>query len=429
MNLRLTAALSLALLTACQREQAVKAPAGPAPGLASTGKSLPAVPPVRVNLLDAGRGGTVISRTGEHSLEVSPVLTIDGDRLTLWSTPRDNAEQTIVFALPARSLVDEIAVQVGSTEDQYAPRKLALESSLDGVTFTPLITFTPGLVEPMQTRSITPVEMRYLRVKTVGASRFSQVREFAAHGRELEPPAPGRLEGAWMLNSSPAHFVTRGARTFGVLADREPLYVDGGSDGRAYRFAWSRGPQIGLALVTVSPDGKHLSGIQWHTEKVSFENVGRTWFGDRADSNDLKTDGTEVMLAFMRHTGFYPLYGLYFDEGDGLIESESDATLAMVQALVTGSAQRRFRLTAVEVRGDAAGNHARATKRIGALREVLQRRRLDLSRVSFAIAGAEQARVKADTPVEHALYGVVELQLEPPQAAPRLVLARCCFRP
>lgn len=408
MSHRLIVAVSMALLIACGQERAVKTPspaAAPAPAR-------------RLNLVDAGRGGSVVSRTAELTLEFGAALMIDGDPLTFWSTPHHNPEQTIVLSLPAPARVDQIGLVVPTMTDQ-APQKVVLEGSLDGVSFTPLAKFTPGLVDSLQTRSVTPSTLRYVRISTLGTSTLSQIRELEVYGTETEPVRTAALAGSWTVNGQPAQFVTTGARTLGVIADRDgPILLDGGSDGRSYRFAWSQGPQLGRAILSTAADGRHLSGIQWHTE-LSPEHVGRTWYGERTGTTSPATSGTEVMREFLRRTGFFPLYGLRFDDADQLLENESDATLALVQSLIAGTANRRFTFVASELRGDAAANRRRAEQRIASLRATLERRSVDLSRVSFAAAGLEQARVKPESAISYALYNIIELRLDPAAAPTR----------
>lgn len=401
----LAIAWSLALLMAGCGEPAVPTltPAPPAPK--------------RVNLVDVGRGGSIVSRTAELMLELGAVLMIDGHHGLLWSSPQGSPEQTIVMSLPARARIDEIAVQV-APKGESAPGRIVLESSLDGATYSPLITFTPGLVEPLQTRTVTPTEVRYLRLSTRGTSRVAQIREFEVYGNESEAVTLPPLEGAWRVNGQPARFTTVGARTYGVIAGAEPIFLDGGTDGRTYRFAWQQGPMFGRAIITASPDARHLSGMQWH-EQASSESLGRTWYGQRVDAADLRSSGTEVIAGHLRGGDAVPLYGLRFDANDQLIESESDATVAMVQALVAGTASRRFTLTAYELSGDTATDRRRAETRISSVRAVLQRRRFDISRLTFSTAGLEQVPVKPESAAMHALYNAVELRLDPPAAPVR----------
>lgn len=411
MNSRLAAASLTVLLLACGGgEPNPELQKQPKPASSRKALAAPAwhLPP---NLLDMGSGASVVSRTAELSLEVSAALAIDSHKRTIWSTPARNPVQTLVVSLPTRTRITAVGATTVAAK-WAAPESLTFESSADGITFAPLKEFALRPVWTHQIVTVTPVEARYVRVTTNGRGKYSQLSNLHVLGQELEPPRPASLEGCWRINEVPAVFYRHGARIFGRIGDENPVFLDGGTDGRTFRFAWAQNPDHGMALFTTAPDGKHLSALRWYA-KGTPKHLGNAWFGERVDcgGTPLKIGGAEVVLTFLRRRSYYPLYTIQFDDQDRLLEDESDEMLRLIAYIVAGSKTRRFQLVAHEFRHDPETNRVRARARLVALRAALERRKADLSRIDLVAAGSDNPRVRPKVGTTHALYNVVELQL------------------
>ncbi|HEX8154406.1 MAG TPA: hypothetical protein VF698_14830, partial [Thermoanaerobaculia bacterium] len=237
------------------------------------------------------------------------------------------------------------------------------------------------------------------------------IKMLELRGREIGAPQRGSIEGCWSINGEPARFFLRDARILGVMGTDPILYLDGTASERTYAFAWSRGPLRGQAMLTVSPDGQHLSGMQWH-EEVEVDHVGDTWYGERAPCSEALTlHGTEVALMFLRQSSYYPLYALRFDAEDRLDEAASKELLDLVSYIVAGSKGKRFEVIAREFRHDAATNRAIARKRVDAVRAALERRKVDMTRVGFVAAGDRNPRIIPINATLHATHNVVDLKI------------------
>jgi hypothetical protein len=393
-----TLALTVLLLAGC-REAATVAP-----------KEHAAPKAAQVDVIALGNGTSVLSRTAEFSLQFSPLMMIDFDWESLWSSPAANPEQTVVFALAAPARIETIALRVTHL-DFAVPQSIVFESSLDNRNWTPLATVHAKVTGDLQTFPIAPKEVRYVRLKTASTGRYSQVKILELRGRETGPPQQGAIEGCWTINGEPARFFLRDARILGIIGSKPILYFDGGTNGRTYNFAWARGPLRGHALLAVSPDGQHLSGMQWH-EEVLADHIGDTWFGERAACNEsLTLQGTEAALTFLRQSSYYPLFSLRFDGQERLDEAASHEILDLVSYIVAGSKEKRFELVAREFRHDAETNRAIAQKRIDAVRAAMARRNVDMTRLTFVAAGDRNARITPNNAALHALYNVVDLRI------------------
>lgn len=338
--------LALVALVACRREPP-PAPRQPARQAAVDNDDSDE----RASLTNIARGATIISRTAENFLGVAADGAIDGDPSTFWQNPPHDLPQSIVIGLPARARIDRVGIR--SSKREYTANHVQFETSLDGATWRPLATVAVAVKPAAQWFDVTPTEASFLRVTAVDG-RPADVRLYSilARGAELEPPHPGAIEGCWTLNGSPAVFEKRGGRILGAVAiGNQPIYLDGGSDGRGYRFVWTRGDDYGLALITVSPDGKHLTALVWHEEPIPMFRAD-SWFGEPAPCGALRPR-EDVPQTLLRRVGRYSAFGDYLPPGDRVVVHE------FREATPEKNKQRAQReIERLRVTGVAAGSDA-----------------------------------------------------------------------
>ncbi|HJQ41388.1 MAG TPA: discoidin domain-containing protein [Thermoanaerobaculia bacterium] len=274
----------------------------------------PAAPPDQIdvdnqggtNLLNLARGASVISRTAEQSLDTAAAHAIDGDGGTFWRSPAGGAEQTMTFALPARSRIDRVGVLMPRNLET-CPR-VRFEASENGVAWQEIKTLDLTQQDAPQIASVPPFDASYLRVTTLGLNWYVSVRSVIAKGQQravrIQPP----LEGCWRINGQPARFSRRGTSIAGVIGSDPPIYVLGGTDGRIVRLNWLRGPMWGPAIVTIDPLWRTLTGLRWH-ERVRYQNSGDAWFGTPAQCNEVRFNETEIAAAMLKRAGTWTAYG------------------------------------------------------------------------------------------------------------------------
>ncbi|PYQ51748.1 MAG: hypothetical protein DMF59_06845 [Acidobacteria bacterium] len=262
----------------------------------------------RTSLCDIAHGATTVSRTGEAFLGASALHAIDGDPGTFWMTPLADLPQSTVIALPARSRVDRVGIRT-VVKGGFSANRVSFEGSNDGKTFSPIVTIKSASTNEAQWFDIKPAELSYMRVTMIdGAVANHDVRLYSilAAGKELEPARAGDITGCWNINGEPARFERHGSYVTGILqTGKEPMRFDGGFDGRIYRLSWIRGNDYGMALITISPDGQRLSGLNWHEEAIPMF-FDTSWFGERAKCN---IDIGQPAAAILERTERLSLYG------------------------------------------------------------------------------------------------------------------------
>lgn len=411
MNARGCVALVLFAALACTREAPAPSQAKATAPVSKKQPTGPDDPSERANLLNFAHGAAVVSRSGEWSLALSALNAADGDLTSGWFITNSDYPQSATIALATRSRIERVGIAT-SRQPHLAITSLTFESSIDGITFTPLAQMKPATKDGVQLMTVTPVDANFIRATLADGGRTGRALALFALGRELEPPHARSIAGCWTINGAPATFAQHGARAFGTIETQPtPTHVDGGFDGRFFRFMWSRGASFGYAAISVSPDNAHLSGHHWNEEPIPLF-FGESWFGDRQDCTPSVADRGEVTRALLGRNGRAPLFGLAFDANGNLIESESIDTLASLRAFLIGNPSIQARLVAHEFRGGSAEkNRALANAHLASIERSLLHNGVPQGRISFISAGSDDPRELPVTDATRALYSSVDLEV------------------
>jgi len=321
------------------------------------------------NLLNLARGASVVSRTAELTLENSAAHAIDGEWRTFWKSPGGGTDQTFVFSLPARSRIDRVGV-ITSPNAPDAPQFVSFEASDDGLAWRDVGTVAIEPHRDPRLIAVKPFEANYLRTHTdENFDYYTTVRSFVALGKEIAPVKQPSIAGCWTINGMPSRFIQRGSSIAGVIGTDRPMYVSGGTDGRALRLMWLRGPMWGPAMVTLDPRRAALSGVRWH-ERVDPLTSGDGWFGTpgSASCDDIameeKLIETQIAARILQRAGKWVAYG--------------DSAFDTLEALLRRSPSQQFRIV--------ASNAAR----LETVRSALQARGVDLARVELTVVAARR---------------------------------------
>lgn len=359
------------------------------------------------------RGASVLSRTAELTLEETPARLIDGDMSSTWTTPPNDVQQSCILTLPARARITSFGAATADRE-AVAAKSLRIETSSDGRNFTTAVMMQLQAQSTLQTQDIRPIEAQYVRVSIEdNRGGYAALTAFQAQGQLLAVPQLPGIHGCWEVNGAQASLQKNGNAVNGWMDWEGTLQMVGGAADHYYRFAWMDGPQYGLAAITVTPDGKHLTGLKWH-ERAEPLTFGTTWFGDKGNECDAKgTDPAGVAQQYLRRAGKFPLYGLRFDAQDRLVLPESEETIDLLLAIAAKS--QRITLTSNELReASPAANRARTDLRIKSLRAELSRRGLDQARVEYVSAGSNNPPERMPSELTLGMYSAVDIRVAGP---------------
>ena len=355
------------------------------------------------------RGAVVTDRTGELFLDASAIRAIDGDPGSFWMSPPADLPQTITIALPARSRIDKVGIR---SDPSYPANHIRFDSSGDGRAFTPLASVMAIRTSDAQWFNVPATELAYLRVTaldTMQPSADVRLQSILARGVELEPIHARNLAGCWLMNGEIGAFHGRGARATGaVQTGKELMQLEGGFDGRIYRFNWIRGNDYGYALLAIAPGDQRLNAMTWHEEAIPLF-FGEAWFGERAQCNGEPAVETDTAERFLRRAGRYSLFGLRFDENGAL---DAGASADPLQWLTRMSSTADMQLVAHEFRREnSAANRAFAERELQSLRNALQNAGANLKRITYVAKGSDGPRQRPETDAMRSLYSAVDVEI------------------
>jgi hypothetical protein len=390
----------------CAKEEPAQQPARPGHG------KVPAdLVAEQNNLLDITRGAALVSRTGEAALPVSAINVIDGNPDTFWTPPAHDYPQSMVIALGAPARIDRVGFR-SITFSGFQAEHVIFERSLDGAAWQPLVTMTARGADEAQWADVGPADAGYLRVtvpdtKTPG--RDARLETLFARGTEIGERHESPLDGCWSMNGISATFAQKGTSATGVVAQRVPVFLAGGTDGRMWRFNWIRGNDYGYTALTVAPDGKHFSALNWHEEAIPLF-VALPWFGERAPCDAMKPRD-DVLTAVLRRAGHVSMFALRFDAGGRLLADSSREELQSL-ANIMRTAPRPLRVVAHEFRqADAKRNKDFAAGEIASLRHALATLGADVAQAEWVAAGSDAPRQKPESTAARAIYSSVEVEV------------------
>ncbi len=380
--------LALLFIAACSR------PAPKQPAAEQQAGKLPTdIINEQSSLLDLSRGATIVSRTGEAMLATSAINTIDGEIGSFWMPPPRDYPQSIVISLGAQSRIDRVGFRT-LTDRGYEANHVTFERSIDGTAWQPLGTMTSRHISEAQWLDVAPSEAAYLRVTI--------------------PDSNQPLEGCWAINgqgnTAAAVFAMRGARATGALLQgKQPLFLEGGTNGRVWRFNWTRGNDYGFTALTVSPDGKHLSALVWHEEAIPLFRAD-PWYGERSACS-APAPRDDVPLTVLRRAGHVSMFALQFDKNGELLVDPSREELQSLAAIIRG-VPVPLRIVAHEFRQvDARRNKEIAEHEIASLRRELDHLGTGLGRFDFLAAGSDSPRQTPASDAARAIYSSVEVEV------------------
>lgn len=363
----------------------------------------------RTSILSLARGATVTFRTGEILLDNSALRAIDGDPMSFWIGPPNDLPQSMIIALPARTRIERVAIRT----DEAAPANhILLERSLDGSTFEPLVTVTPKANLDAQWFEVTPAEATHVRVTMVdrvAPGRQTAIRSLIVRGKEIEALRPADLAGCWTVNDFNARFDQRGAAVTGAASmGDQPMELEGGFDGRTYRFHWIRGNDYGYALIAVAPDGRKMSGIGWHEEAIPLF-YGESWFGERRACGPVPAAASDIRERYLRRASRFSLFGIRFRD-DGTVDRT--ASIDTLRWLAAFASANPVQLIGHEFRrANDIENRAFAKRELDSLIAELEQLGVRPGTVTFVVKGSDDPRQKPESDAARALYSTVDVEI------------------
>jgi hypothetical protein len=367
--------------------------------------------PEMLNLLD---GVVVTHRTGELQFANSALHGIDGESITLWTTPPGDPNQVVTLALPVRTQITGVGVSTGVlTTHERAAGKVDFEVSMDGTSFQPLQRVTATARRDNQIFDSRPTEAVAIRATIAGTmapSDIADLPEILIRGRELSTHTRSSINGRWQLNQLTATLAESNGRVYGSIDMDPPMRIEGAWDGRLIRYAWVRGREFGVGVLATDPSGQFTSGFWWFREAI-HPFFGGPWFGEKKGAGSPGPPTMAVIETSLRDLKTFPVYLLRFDE-NGRLTPESSAGIEMVKQAINRHPASKFRLVINRVRGtNAEEDQAISDKQSASLSEALSASGADMRRLEVLPAGRQFSREPTGMPYYILMHSRVDLEM------------------
>ena len=242
------------------------------------------------------------------------------------------------------------------------------------------------------------------------ADHDARLQSLLAHGTELAAPKNAPIDGCWSINGERGEIraARRARRPASSSRASSRSFSPAASNGRIWRFNWIRGNDYGYTALTVSPDGKHLSALNWHEEAIPLF-TAFPWFGDRGDcaATPLRDD---VPIALLHRAGHVSLFALQFDANGNLLADASREELQSLASIIRG-VPVPLRIVAHEFRQpDAKRNKEIAEREIASVRDALANARSRAASNSSPPAATRRAR-SPESDAARAIYSSVDVEV------------------
>jgi outer membrane protein OmpA-like peptidoglycan-associated protein len=320
------------------------------------------------SLVSFSAGALIVQKPKEYNDSWSAFWILDEKPQTGWASPEGVVTpQTVVIALPERTLLDRLEFDTGDADGEHRGAKeitvevsdidatsgfqkiadVALQDHVNGQTF-PVSAQVPG---------------RWVRLdikNNWGAPDYLELMDFRGYGKQLTQTPFVNVSGTYESDYGRFHLKQEGTSVTGCYEHSGGL-LTGGIEGRIMKFTWTQdGPSDGPAIMVFDSSGQQMFGLWWYAGQTSGS--GGAWNGKKISSevgscpNWSGGSGVEArMQKELEDFGRTRVYGINFDTDSDVIRAESKPTLDKIAAVM--KAKPEWKLT-VEGHTDASGGDA-----------------------------------------------------------------------
>ena len=339
-----------------------------------------------------------------------------------WAAPNGvTAPQTIVIALPERTLLKNLEFDTGAIDKEgWGARDVVIEVSDSGENdgFHKIADVSLQDRADKQKFAINAeVPGRWVRLTMKNnhgsTEQYTELFDFRATGQQLTRSPFPDVTGTYTTNYGDFHLKQEGTSVTGCYEHKGGL-IEGGIEGRVIKFVWSQSESKtqGPAIMVFTPDTKQMYGLWWNEGNDVAAGV---WNGTKkhADAGSCAhwTAGVEAQITReLSESGRVRLYGINFDSDSDRIKDESKPTLDKIVAMLR--AKPDWKLT-IEGHTDSTStpqhNQELSERRAASVKAYLQAAGIDSLRLQTRGLGDTKPLVSNETELGRAQNRRVEL--------------------
>src|SRR5581483_644081 len=350
---------------------------------------------------------------------------------SLWATDRGVVSpQTIVIALPEKTLLKTMEFDNASTESQFkgcSAKDITVEvsdtSESDGFQKIADVSLQDRVNNQLFPVS-AEVPARWVRLTvrnnhTADTDSTIELNEFRAYGTQLTHTAPADLSGTYDFEfTGGLHLKQEGTSLTGCYENRRGL-IRGGIEGHIAKLTWfeqsggEESKEMGSGILLLTADAKQAIGVWWNAGSQAY--TERLLTGPRKSSETGSCPhwlgGVEQQLSSdLEKLGRARVYGINFDSDSDRIRDESKSTLDKIVTIL--KAKPEWKVT-IEGHTDSTStpehNQDLSERRGSSVKAYLQAAGIEGARLSTAGFGATKPIASNDSEIGRAQNRRVEL--------------------
>ncbi len=383
------------------------------------------------SLVALSAGAYIVKRPSEWMQSESAYALLDENPASLWATDRGVVSpQTIVIALPEKTLLKTMEFDNASTESQFkgcSAKDITVEvsdtSESDGFQKIADVSLQDRVNNQLFPVS-AEVPARWVRLTvrnnhTADTDSTIELNEFRAYGTQLTHTAPADLSGTYDFEfTGGLHLKQEGTSLTGCYENRRGL-IRGGIEGHIAKLTWfeqsggEESKEMGSGILLLTADAKQAIGVWWNAGSQAY--TERLLTGPRKSSETGSCPhwlgGVEQQLSSdLEKLGRARVYGINFDSDSDRIRDESKSTLDKIVTIL--KAKPEWKVT-IEGHTDSTStpehNQDLSERRGSSVKAYLQAAGIEGARLSTAGFGATKPIASNDSEIGRAQNRRVEL--------------------
>jgi outer membrane protein OmpA-like peptidoglycan-associated protein len=373
------------------------------------------------SLVALSAGALVVTKPQEFDETWSVIKLLDENPRSGWATPKGvTTPQTIVIALPERTVLKNLEFDTGNTDGNGRGAKDIVVEVSDASESNGFRRIADVSLQDRADNQKFPVSSevpgRWVRLTTRnnhGSAEYIELFDFRAAGRQLTQTEFPDVTGTYTTNYGDFHLKQEGTSITGCYEHKGGL-IEGGVEGRVIKFMWSQADSKsqGPAIMVFTPDTSRMYGLWWDQGNDSARGV---WNGTKK-STDVGScahwaGGVEAQITKeLNEVGRVRVYGINFDSDSDYIKDESKPTLDKIGAMLKTKAAWKITIEGhTDSTSTAQHNQELSERRAAAVRNYLQSAGIDASRLKTVGYGATKPVASNDNELGRAQNRRVEL--------------------
>ena len=327
--------------------------------------------------------------------------------------------QTIVIALPEKTLLKTLAFDVASADCAGCAAKDVLVEMSDTSATSGFQKIAQVTLKDKADNQTFPAQAevpgRWVRLivqSNHGSANYLELMDFRATGRQLTHTAAANISGTYKTNYNNFHVRQEGTSITGCYEFKEGV-LSGGIESRVLKFTWREGENQGPAIMVISPDGKELLGLWWRG--IASGPPAGVWNGTKISDEvggcpHWSGGAAEQITQDLAGAGRSRIYGINFDTDSAVIKAESKPTIDKIVSVLKANPGWKMTVEGhTDGTGGAAHNQTLSEQRARAVVAYLTAAGIEAGRLQAAGFGASRPVASNDTELGRSQNRRVEL--------------------